>query len=95
MMLVPRTRHQPGRPSWDCLACGAPWPCAPGKVELAEQGTVHRRSLRLYLESCVIDMIDDRAGGHRTSLRDSAIYERILGWLDPSPLTSDDATAPR
>lgn len=95
MMLVPRTRHQPGRPSWDCLACGEPWPCAPGKVGLAEQGTVHRRSLRLYLESCVIDMIDDRAGGHRTSLRDSAIYERILGWLGPSPLTSDDATAPR
>jgi hypothetical protein len=84
MMLVPRTPHQPNRPTWDCLACGEPWPCAPGKVELAEQGAVHRRSLRLYLESCAIDMIDDRADGHRARPRDNAIYDRILGWLDAS-----------
>jgi hypothetical protein len=51
---------------------------------LAEQGAVHRRSLRLYLESCAIDMIDDRADGHRASGRDDAIYDRILGWLDAS-----------
>ncbi|GIF44644.1 hypothetical protein [Actinoplanes xinjiangensis] len=66
-MLVPRTPHQPDRPTWDYLACGEPWPCALGKAELAEQGAVHRRSLRLYLESCAIDMIDNRADGHRAS----------------------------
>ncbi|MBW6434507.1 hypothetical protein KZ829_12270 [Actinoplanes hulinensis] len=87
-MLVPRTPHQPDRPAWDCLACGEPWPCAPGKVELAEQGAVHRRSLRLYLESCAIDMIDDRADGHRASGRDDGIYDRILGWFDASPRAS-------
>jgi hypothetical protein len=21
--------HQPERPSWNCLACGNPWPCQP------------------------------------------------------------------
>ncbi len=89
-MLVPRTPHQPDRPTWDCLACGEPWPCAPGKVELVEQGSVHRRSLRLYLESCAIDMIDDRVDGHRVSGRDDAIYDRVLGWLTASPLTPAD-----
>ncbi len=73
LMLVPRTSHQPDRPAWDCLACDEPWPCAPGKVEVAERGLVHRRSLRLYLESCAIDMIDDRADGHHASGRDDAI----------------------
>ncbi|GAA0446927.1 hypothetical protein Aca07nite_57500 [Actinoplanes capillaceus] len=46
---------------------------------------MHRRSLRLYLESCAIDMIDDRAVGHRAGGRDDAIYDRIIGWLDASP----------
>ncbi|GLW33296.1 hypothetical protein Areg01_62340 [Actinoplanes regularis] len=89
-MLVPRTPHQPDRPTWDCVACDEPWPCAPGKVELAEQGAVHRRSLRLYLESCAIDLIDDRVGGHRASGGGDGIYDRILGWLDSSPLASAD-----
>jgi hypothetical protein len=94
-MLVPRTPHQPDRPTWDCLACGEPWPCAPGKVELAEQGVVHRRSLRLYLESCAIDMIDDRAAGHHTRGCDDAVYDRILGWLDASHPASVDRAAGR
>ncbi len=84
LMLVPRTPHQPDRPTWDCLACGEPWPCAPGKAELAEQSAVHRPSLRLYLESCMIDMIDDLADGQHVSGRDDAIYNRILGWLNAS-----------
>ncbi|WP_249997508.1 hypothetical protein [Actinoplanes sp. M2I2] len=46
---------------------------------------MNRRSLRLYLESCAIDMIDDRADGHHVSGRDDAIYDRVLGWLDTSP----------
>jgi hypothetical protein len=94
-MFVPRTPHQPDRPTWDCLACGAPWPCAPGKVELAEQGSVHRRSLRLYLESCAIDMIDDRRDGHPASGRDDSIYDRILGWLDEHPPAPADRATRR
>jgi hypothetical protein len=90
MMLVPTTPHQPNRPTWDCLACCEPWPCAPGKVELAEQGAAHRRSLRLYLESCGIELIDDRADGHRASGLDNAIYDHIFGWLDAAPLAPID-----
>ncbi|WP_285556698.1 hypothetical protein [Actinoplanes regularis] len=51
---------------------------------------MHRRSLRLYLESCAIDLIDDRVGGHRASGGGDGIYDRILGWLDSSPLASAD-----
>jgi hypothetical protein len=56
---------------------------------------VHRRSLRLYLESCAIDMIDDRAGGHPASGRDDAIYDRVLGWLDASLSGSADRVTRR
>ncbi|HEY0699326.1 MAG TPA: flavin reductase, partial [Micromonospora sp.] len=32
-MRVPRP-HRPGRPHWRCTACGAPYPCGPGRVAL-------------------------------------------------------------
>ena len=30
--------HEPVRPSWCCAVCpeGTPWPCPPGRVQLAE-----------------------------------------------------------
>jgi hypothetical protein len=29
--------HSPARPSWDCRACGRPWPCDPAREQLALQ----------------------------------------------------------
>ncbi|MFI7539868.1 hypothetical protein [Actinoplanes sp. NPDC049599] len=41
----------------------------------------------------MIDMIDDRADGHRASGRDDAIYDRILGWFDAyQPAPADRGT---
>ncbi|MEV4638096.1 hypothetical protein AB0J80_12165 [Actinoplanes sp. NPDC049548] len=56
---------------------------------------MHRRSLRLYLESCAIDMIDDRRDGHPASGRDNSIYDRILGWLDAHPPAPANCTTRR
>lgn len=29
--------HSASRPSWDCRACGQPWPCDPAREELIAQ----------------------------------------------------------
>ena len=29
--------HIADRPSWDCRACGKPWPCDPAKAKLAAE----------------------------------------------------------
>ena len=54
-MLAPRTEHVAARPTWDCLVCEQPWPCAIAKVELSEQYTP--TSLNLFLASCWFEAI--------------------------------------
>lgn len=85
-MLVPRTEHQPQRPSWDCRACGESWPCATAKTELAEQYQRFFEGLSLYLGSCLIDAIDDWAAG--SGRLPSDLYERFLGWSDKPGLAA-------
>ncbi len=70
--------HLPQRPSWECRACGDPWPCLPAKVEIevehAKDPTpVGIRLHRMYrLAAWDADLPD--AG-------DDALYARIVGWL--------------
>ena len=78
-MLLPRTEHVYARPSWDCRACGEPWPCAPAKVELAEQYR-NVAMLNLYLLSALREMIDDFACGPIKAHVPSGVYDRGLGW---------------
>jgi hypothetical protein len=87
MKLPPVITHTPDRPSWDCAVCGEPWPCAPGKVELAEKYT-DRHALALYLQTALRLMIDDLATGPlRTNVPASA-FDRILGWASALTTTS-------
>jgi hypothetical protein len=50
--------HIAGRPSWDCLVCEKPWPCAPAREYLAT--TLDRVQLAMtmwdHLESAAGDM---------------------------------------
>ncbi|GAB1641737.1 hypothetical protein KRMM14A1259_21600 [Krasilnikovia sp. MM14-A1259] len=77
-MLMPRTDHQAERPSWDCRTCGRAWPCAAAKVELAEQYQGFPTGLTVYLASCLVEAIDDRAAGTDRAAAD--LYDRFLGW---------------
>lgn len=55
----PLTWHRAGRPAWDCLVCHQPWPCAPAKVELAEEFANDRVSGTIYLAMSLHDAIND------------------------------------
>ncbi|GAA4609264.1 hypothetical protein GCM10023107_90770 [Actinoplanes octamycinicus] len=85
-MLIPRTNHQGERPSWDCKACGEPWPCAVAKVELAEQYQRFPHGLAVLLGSYLIEAIDDWAAGSGGSPPD--LYERFLGWCEEPGLAA-------
>lgn len=81
MVFVPRTEHVAARPSWDCRACGQPWPCANAKIHLAEEYALFPTNLIVYLSTAF-----DEAGG---DLADADghfpvdLYERFLGWVTP------------
>jgi hypothetical protein len=65
--------HVADRPSWDCRACGKPWPCEPAREQLAAeygQGT----QLTLWMS---IDMID---AARETKLKPHEIYQRFVAW---------------
>lgn len=65
--------HIAGRPSWDCLACGKPWPCDPAREHLA--ATLDRVELATmmwgHLEKAAHDMPRGPVG---------ELFERFLKW---------------
>jgi hypothetical protein len=76
-MPMPRSEHVAKRPTWECTVCGEPWPCAPAKIELAEQ--YQSMSLGLFMASCWHEAIEHlRASEERVP---TDLYERFLGWI--------------
>lgn len=72
--------HVPARPSWDCSACGRPWPCDPAREELVVQtggGTALVVAAWGYLE----DWVRDRGPGPF-----SEAFERFILWTRNSTL---------
>lgn len=67
--------HDPARPSWDCRACGRPWPCDPAREQLAgANGRVELAVLMWnHLEEAARDMPQTPA---------SELFERFLRWTD-------------
>lgn len=64
--------HQPLRPSWDCAACGQPWPCRPARERMAaEADTSLRIAAWSWLEEAMRDMPDAPAG---------QLWQRFVGW---------------
>lgn len=65
--------HQPHRPSWDCLACGRPWPCDPAREALA--GTLDRIGLAMHawdrLEEAALELPGSTS---------KELFERFLAW---------------
>jgi hypothetical protein len=74
----PGTSHVPRRPRWDCVICRDPWPCAPAKVDLAEEYVQDRLALVLYLALQLTDAIDDMAATEAPEVR--GLYGRFVGW---------------
>ncbi|SDT79316.1 hypothetical protein [Actinoplanes derwentensis] len=67
--------HTCERPSWECRACGDPWPCAPAKASLAT-GT-DRVMLTMYmwghLDHAIIEL---------PPRPPAEMFDRFLSWTD-------------
>jgi len=65
--------HVEERPSWDCRACGKPWPCEIARKELDAELSPRalRTAMWLRLEVAAQDMPDGPA---------SELFERFLRW---------------
>ena len=68
--------HEPGRPEWDCLGCGKPFPCDPARehltAELDEIELAHLAERWVY-ESC--QDIPNMPADER--------FARFLAWTAP------------
>ncbi len=74
--------HLRDRPSWDCLACGRPWPCAHAKAELLSEFQQHPSSLTIYMSSYMGEALNDLTAHGEVPPPD--LYERFLSWVRPS-----------
>jgi len=65
--------HIEERPSWDCRACGKPWPCDPAREELAAalDPTALRSQMWTRLEMAVSDLPPGPS---------AELFERFLRW---------------
>lgn len=68
-----QVEHIAVRPSWDCGACGRPWPCDPARERLrATHGPTPLRILMWgYLEDAAPQLRDAPAG---------EVFDRFLAW---------------
>ena len=72
--------HVPLRPGFDCARCGQPWPCPPGKVELAEQYHGDVLGLSRYLGAELADAMEQAVADQSWGRVDN-LYDRFLGWI--------------
>lgn len=75
-------RHFRDRPSWDCPACGQPWPCVQAKEELLSEFRRHPSSLTIYMSSYMGEALNDLTAHGEAPPPD--LYERFLSWVRPS-----------
>lgn len=68
--------HQPTRPSWDCSACGQPWPCGPARIGLVSE--LDSVSLAVYSWTCL-----EQAAGDLAAVTPAELFLRFLAWRRP------------
>jgi hypothetical protein len=77
-----KATHLLARPSWDCVACAQPWPCAQAKEELLCDFRRHPSSLTIYMSSYMCEALNDLTAHGEAPPPD--LYERFLSWVRPS-----------
>jgi hypothetical protein len=71
--------HLSLRPSWDCLACGRPWPCANAKEVMLSEFRNFPTVLTIYMSAQMHDALDDLTANGRQVPPD--LYDRFLTWI--------------
>lgn len=67
------TEHIAARPSWDCLACGKPWPCDPARESLMTDFDLV--GLAMYAWSTL-----EEAAGDLPGMPADEAFKRFLAW---------------
>jgi hypothetical protein len=78
-MPAPNSGHLPVRPTWECSACEAPWPCHDARQELHAQYDRHPSGLAIYMASTMYDAVDDLT--RQRGSTPGNLYERFLSWV--------------
>jgi hypothetical protein len=73
MTAVAGVEHTAGRPSWDCRACGKPWPCDPARESLLSE--MDRSSLAIYMWANLEEAVGNLPGGPPGEL-----FDRFIHW---------------
>ncbi|MFC0033584.1 flavin reductase [Micromonospora chaiyaphumensis] len=77
---MPRYRpHVAARPAWRCRACGAPWPCSPGRLALLAEYREDRLALLVYLGTLLCEATADLADAHGRNAP-QRLADRFVTW---------------
>ena len=71
--MVDGNEHAAERPSWDCRACGKPWPCDPAREAMLSE--MNRVSLAIFMW---INL--EEAAGDLPACPASELFDRFLNW---------------
>lgn len=71
--VVIELEHTPHRPSWDCNACGEPWPCEPAREALA--AALDEIDLAMYAWQRL-----EEAAGELVDLPLREFFARFIKW---------------
>lgn len=67
--------HQPTRPTWECRRCQGPWPCAAGRVQLAEAYRDDRSGLAIYMGKLYAAALEELP-----TIPPGPLYEQFVAW---------------
>jgi len=72
------TDHTAAQPTWECRACGDPWPCASARASLRAEYAEFPTSLSLFMTSSYV-----AASSQLTGIPVEELFDRFFGWLRP------------
>ena len=84
----PPSEHLPVRPSWDCVACGNPWPCAIAKETMLSEFRQYPSVLAIYMSGRFTDAFEDLTASGAQAPPD--LYDRFLCWIVTTPRASSE-----
>ena len=94
MTASPEHQHVATRPSWDCAACGQPWPCPTARSALLAEFHDHPSVLTIYMSTHLGQATVDLTTRGEEVPQD--IYERFVGWIRGATrdAADEDPTSP-
>lgn len=71
--MTTKVQHTAGRPDWDCLACGNPWPCDPARAAMAADEAP--TPTILFMSSLLAEAARDMP-----TVSPQELVDRFIGW---------------